>query len=59
MIEEIQKQGRSPFATLQQNKRDDVRLFFIKKESSHFFCASAENSKQPNTNKQQPTAFSH
>lgn len=32
---------------LQQNKREDARLFLIKKESSHFFCAFAQ---QPNTN---------
>jgi hypothetical protein len=37
----MQKQGRSPLATLQQNKRDDARLFF-KLESSLLFCADAQ-----------------
>jgi hypothetical protein len=34
-------QGRSPLAMLQQNKRDDARLFF-KLESSLLFCANAQ-----------------
>ena len=44
---QTQKHGRSPLAMLQQNKRDDVRLFF-KLESSLLFCADA----------QQPVLFS-
>jgi len=48
--DEIQNQGQSPSAILQQNKSDDARLFF-KLESSLSFCADAQ---QPNTNSQQP-----
>ena len=49
MKDEIQNHGQSPSAILQQNKRDDARLSFIKKESSHLFCADTQiqNSQQP------------
>jgi len=43
-----QTQGQSPFAILQQNKRDDARIFF-KMESSHLFCADAQTANSPKT----------
>lgn len=46
----IQTQGQSPSAILQQNERDDARLF-LKFESSLSFCADAQiqtaNSRMP------------
>ena len=49
---QIQKQGRSPLAMLQQNKRDDARLFFRKRNHPIYFALPRE---QPNT--KQPTAY--
>jgi hypothetical protein len=65
MNNKIQKQGRSPLAILQQNKRDDARLFFkleaacgslcplkmnyVQQQSSLLFCAS----------RKQPVPFVH
>ncbi len=44
MNNKIQIRGRSSTAILQQNKRDDARLFF-KLESSILFCANAQTAK--------------
>ena len=48
---QIQKHGQSPLAMLQQNKRDDTRLFFNQRNHPIYFALTR---KQPNT--KQPTA---
>lgn len=49
---QIQKHGQSPSAILQQNKRDDARLFFMKRNHPIYFALTR---KQPNS--QQPEAM--